>query len=102
MIMSLGYILALVVLAPRNIIAVVTRCWDQGCHLKFGATYNDYNDTERDFNDTEHDFNDTENDFNDTIMISMTLIWNSMTLPIIFNDINTDHSNDTEKLAMMM
>ena len=24
------------VLAPRNIIAVVTRCSDQGCHLKFG------------------------------------------------------------------
>ena len=26
-----------VVLAPRNIIAVVTRCSDQRCHLKFGA-----------------------------------------------------------------
>ena len=25
-----------VVLAPRNITAVVTRCSDQGCHLKFG------------------------------------------------------------------
>ena len=25
------------VLASRNIIAVVTRCSDQGCHLKFGA-----------------------------------------------------------------
>ena len=24
-------------LSPRNIIAVVTRCSDQGCHLKFGA-----------------------------------------------------------------
>ena len=25
------------VLAPRTIIAVVTRCSDQRCHLKFGA-----------------------------------------------------------------
>ena len=25
------------VLVPRNIIVVVTRCSDQGCHLKFGA-----------------------------------------------------------------
>ena len=31
------------VLAPRNIIAVVTRCSDQGCHLKFGAVVKLFN-----------------------------------------------------------
>ena len=31
------------VFAPRNIIAVVTRCLDQGCHLKFGAVVKLFN-----------------------------------------------------------
>ena len=31
------------VLVPRNIIAVVTRCSDQGCHLKFGAVVKLFN-----------------------------------------------------------
>ena len=31
------------VLAPWNIIAVVTRCSDQGCHLKFGAVVKFFN-----------------------------------------------------------
>ena len=31
------------VLAPRNIIAVVIRCSDQGCHLKFGVVVKLFN-----------------------------------------------------------
>ena len=31
------------VLAPRNIIVVVTRCSGQGCHLKFGAVVKLFN-----------------------------------------------------------
>jgi len=32
-----------VVLVPRNIIAVVTFCSDQGCHLKFGVVVKLFN-----------------------------------------------------------
>ena len=33
----------LLVLVSRNIIAVVTRCSDKGCHLKFGAVVKLFN-----------------------------------------------------------